>query len=299
MINPEYISSSHLESDSDLTIIDTRLGDDYDSGHLPGAVSNCVFEMAFIDRISEQAPDKTTMIVLYGSEDRSYEAPVAYEKLKRAGYENVKVLAGGFQDWMAAGLPVERESSENTSSSEVEDGQFPIDLDESRIEWTGRNLLKRHWGTLKLTSGNITVAGGKPVSGEFIIDMNSIQCLDLEGNDSHDVLIQHLKSDDFFDVGSYPECRVSIISSELIQNASQGSPNLNLDLNIRLKDVRSMISVKSTAGITPEGKLAAQASFSFDRTMWEVIYGSGRFFSNLGMHLVNDLIDIDLKIVTK
>jgi len=299
MINPEYISSSHLESDSDFTVIDTRLDEDYNCGHLPGALSNCVFEMAFIDRISEQVPDKTTMIVVYGSEDRSYEAPVAYEKLKGAGYKNVKVLAGGFQEWMAAELPVERESSESTSSSEVEDGQFPIDLEESRIEWTGRNLLNRHWGTLKLTSGNITVAGGKPVSGEFIIDMNSIQCIDLKGNDSHDVLIQHLKSDDFFDVGSYPECRVSIISSELIQNASQGSPNLNLDLNIRLKDVRSMISVKSTAGITPEGKLAAQASFSFDRTMWDVIYGSGRFFSNLGMHLVNDLIDIDLKIVTK
>jgi hypothetical protein len=28
-----------------------------------------------------------------------------------------------------------------------------------------------------------------------------------------------------------------------------------------------------------------------------VIYGSGRFFRNLGMHLVNDLISVELKLV--
>ena len=51
--------------------------------------------------------------------------------------------------------------------------------------------------------------------------------------------------------------------------------------------------------MTPEGKFAAQASFAIDRTLWEVLYGSGKYFRNLGGHLVNDLIELQLRIVTR
>lgn len=50
--------------------------------------------------------------------------------------------------------------------------------------------------------------------------------------------------------------------------------------------------------MTAEGKAAAQASFTIDRTQWGVIYGSGKFFKRLSGHLVNDLIEFQIKIVT-
>ena len=53
-----------------------------------------------------------------------------------------------------------------------------------------------------------------------------------------------------------------------------------------------------SAGITAEGKAAAQASFAIDRTRWNVKYGSGRLFRNLGGHLVNDMIELQLRIVS-
>ena len=55
----------------------------------------------------------------------------------------------------------------------------------------------------------------------------------------------------------------------------------------------------AVVGVTPEGKLAAQASLAIDRTLWEVLYGSGKYFRNLGGHLVNDLIELQLRIVTR
>jgi hypothetical protein len=55
----------------------------------------------------------------------------------------------------------------------------------------------------------------------------------------------------------------------------------------------------ATSGVTPDGKAAAQAVFSFDRTRWKVLYGSGRFCHRLGMNLVNDLIEFEIKIVTQ
>jgi len=68
---------------------------------------------------------------------------------------------------------------------------------------------------------------------------------------------------------------------------------------LNLKGTDGGIDFLVTTGITPEGKLAAQASFTIDRTRWNVIYGSGKFFRSLGGHLVNDLIEIQLRIVTR
>jgi hypothetical protein len=55
----------------------------------------------------------------------------------------------------------------------------------------------------------------------------------------------------------------------------------------------------ATAGLTTEGKAAAQSAFAIDRTQWNVLYGSGKYFRHLGGHLVNDLIEIQIRVVTK
>jgi hypothetical protein len=47
------------------------------------------------------------------------------------------------------------------------------------------------------------------------------------------------------------------------------------------------------------GELAAEAHFDIDRTRWNVIYGSGKFYEKLGMHLVHDVISLGLHIVTR
>jgi len=49
----------------------------------------------------------------------------------------------------------------------------------------------------------------------------------------------------------------------------------------------------------PDNKLVAEAHFDIDRTRWDIIYGSNRFFSHLGMHLVYDLISLQMKIITQ
>jgi hypothetical protein len=45
------------------------------------------------------------------------------------------------------------------------------------------------------------------------------------------------------------------------------------------------------------GELVAQGTVAFDRTRWGSLYGLGRFFARLGKHVVNDLIDIQVKVV--
>jgi hypothetical protein len=68
--------------------------------------------------------------------------------------------------------------------------------------------------------------------------------------------------------------------------------------DLTLKGISDPLTFRAAAGMTPDGKAAAQAVLSFDRTYWNVLYGSGRYFHRLGMHLVYDLIDLEIKIVT-
>jgi rhodanese-related sulfurtransferase len=283
-----------LASISPPLLIDVRLKDDFEEAHIPNAVSNCVFEVAFLGRI---IAEKSQPIVVYGADSKNYESRTAAEKLSRAGYKNVSDYREGIRGWEDAGGSVTR-SKPRQPDPQITDGRHDIDLKESFIEWSGRNLLNRHHGRIGFRSGSLTIGQGRLSGGEFVIELKQIVCFTLQGTDLHDVLIRHLKSDDFFDVERFPEARFLIRQAKHIEGATAGHPNLEITGELYLKDVSAPITFLATAGVTSDGKGAAQAVLSFDRTQWKVIYGSARFFHRLGMHLVNDLIDLDIRIVT-
>lgn len=57
------------------------------------------------------------------------------------------------------------------------------------------------------------------------------------------------------------------------------------------------LEFSATVSKTAENDFLAEAHFDIDRTKWGIIYGSARFFEYLGMHLVFDLISIQVRIV--
>jgi molybdopterin/thiamine biosynthesis adenylyltransferase/rhodanese-related sulfurtransferase len=83
--------------------IDVREGDEWQEGHLPGAVH---IPRGFLEsRVEGVAPEKSTPIVLYcASAARS---AFAAKTLQELGYETVYSLAGGFTDWKRNGLEIE------------------------------------------------------------------------------------------------------------------------------------------------------------------------------------------------
>ena len=289
-MTPEELSQA-----SDTLVLDVRLADDYEAEHLEGAHNNAVFEVAFNGRMPEIAPDKNTEVVVYGWNDSSQEAAAAAEKLTRDGYTKVAVLEGGLEGAKAAGLTVTTGTPVAEDPATL-DGTLAVDTAESRVGWTGRNLLNRHWGEIAIESGSLNFAGGKLSGGSIVLDLKQITASDLAGSDLHDVLIAHLQNDDFFDVENHPKATLDILKAEEVDGP--GAPNLAVTANLTLRGVTEEISFTATTGVTPEGKAAAQATFSIDRTRWGVLYGSGKFFHRLAGHLVNDLIDFEVKIVT-
>ena len=82
--------------------VDVREIDEWQEGHLPGAVH--VPRGHLESRIEAVAPDKTHPVILYcAAANRSAFAAKTLEEL---GYENVHSLAGGFTDWKRNGLEI-------------------------------------------------------------------------------------------------------------------------------------------------------------------------------------------------
>jgi hypothetical protein len=48
-----------------------------------------------------------------------------------------------------------------------------------------------------------------------------------------------------------------------------------------------------------EKELKANASFDIDRTEWDIKYGSGKFFQDLGDKMINDAFTVKFNIVAK
>ena len=75
-------------------IIDAREQDEYDEGHIPGAILIPYGEIA--DRAEKELPDKDQLILVYCRSGRR--SKIAAEELVKLSYTNVKEF-GGIIDW--------------------------------------------------------------------------------------------------------------------------------------------------------------------------------------------------------
>jgi polyisoprenoid-binding protein YceI len=129
--------------------------------------------------------------------------------------------------------------------------------------------------------------------------MTSITNTDLADKDLNSLLIRHLKSDDFFDVERYPEANFELTEGGPLVGATPGSPNYFIRGKLTIKGITKEFSIPAVIVPGENGGIKAHAYFDIDRTEWNVLYGSGKLFERLGMHLVNDLISLELIITTK
>jgi rhodanese-related sulfurtransferase len=76
----------------------------YASVHLPGAVN---LPLESIEVAKGVLPDEGAEIVVYCMDPDCATSGETVRELAEMGYENVRRYAGGKQDWIDAGLPVE------------------------------------------------------------------------------------------------------------------------------------------------------------------------------------------------
>lgn len=299
-LNPKALYQ-WIDEKRNFTLIDTLKSDSFTRRHLKNAVNACVFEVTFVDQVNAITDDMNSVIVLYGASKRSFDAVTAAEKLTQNGYTDIYILKGGIEDWLSEGFSLEGEAVNETYDPQtvltLEDGSYKIDTDQSIIEWSGRNPTTTHFGTVEIASGQIIVTNGI-ITGTFDINMDSIQNKSLEGDELQPVLIDHLKSDDFFLTKIFPTARYEINKAEPVKEPFLSFPNYGISGNLELRGIKAQQDFMATITKTPEKNLMVEAHFDIDRTKWGIIYGSSRFFECLGIHMVFDLISLQIRVVT-
>ena len=83
-----------MDSQEDYTILDVRTQEEYDQGHIPGAIVISHEEIA--EKAEEVLTDKDQLILLYCRSGRR--SKIAAEALVELGYTNIKEF-GGIIDW--------------------------------------------------------------------------------------------------------------------------------------------------------------------------------------------------------
>ena len=108
----EDLFAERTQGTEGLLFIDSRGGDDFAAGHIPGALS---VPLERIQRSRKTAPGSVTLdfpgaqtLIVY-CEGGDCQTSISLAKIIHdKGYKDIRIFAGGWAEWHAAGLPEER-----------------------------------------------------------------------------------------------------------------------------------------------------------------------------------------------
>ncbi|MGV9003883.1 YceI family protein [Flavobacterium sp.] len=162
-----------------------------------------------------------------------------------------------------------------------------INTDKSQINWLGKKVTGEHTGTINFKSGYLVFDKADLKGGNFTVNMTSITVTDLKEGKGKEKLEGHLKADDFFGTDKF---ETSSLEFKKIANKSKGIYTVTADLTIK------GITNPVTFDIVIKGTTAA-AKVMIDRTKFDIKYGSGSFFDNLGDKTINDEFELNVNLV--
>lgn len=218
----------------------------------------------------------------------------------------VAVLAGGwaksYYDARQIGAePTVFDKNEDVAkTTEFEDGEYIVDLGMSQMFWEASKVLIPGYtdkGQVNLSVGGFLVEGGTFKSGSFDIDMSSIVANSTGSGKGQDGLSNHLKSADFFDVEKFPVANFKLNSVE----PTDEERKYLVYGDLTVKGITNEINFVAEIFSTPNNSVKILARTVLDRTMWDIKFGSGKFFQDLGNNVIDDnfVMEFDLTAVKK
>jgi polyisoprenoid-binding protein YceI len=171
-----------------------------------------------------------------------------------------------------------------------EQATYTVDTTASSVGWYGfRPAGGSESGTVNIAEGQLSFVGAELVEGMVVIDMQSI-ATDSQSGGMADQLLGHLSSDDFFGVETYPTATLVLKSAEMTEVENQYRVTADLTIKATTKEIEFITDV-----VADDQTITANAEMIVNRADFDIRYGSGTFFSNLGNDLISD--DMELTIV--
>jgi len=173
-----------------------------------------------------------------------------------------------------------------TATEPIDGEKKEVKTEESTVTWKAYKVTGSHTGTVNLKEGSLMFDEGKLTGGDFTVDMTTLVNSDLEG-EYKGKLEGHLKSDDFFGVATNPTA--SLVFTK-VESSGKNSYEVIGDLTIKgiTKAVTFDVSIYGSK---------ATATMKIDRAQYDVRYGSGSFFDDLGDKTIYDEFDLVVDLV--
>jgi polyisoprenoid-binding protein YceI len=167
-------------------------------------------------------------------------------------------------------------------------GNYTIDATKSKVNWLARKVTGEHKGSVGVKSGELLIQGDRLRSGTIVIDMTSIQNSDQTGEEKSK-LEKHLKGSDFFATDKYPDASFTIKSA-----TAKNKHMYEVVGDLTIKGITHEQKISLT--VTPGGRnmVNVAGAIPIDRTLYDIKYRSGKFFSDLGDTMIEDIFFITL-----
>lgn len=143
-----------------------------------------------------------------------------------------------------------------------------VDVASSKVEWVGNKVSGSHNGDLKLQSGELQLKEGQLVGGTFVLDMASINVLDLEAGAGKEDLEGHLKTGDFFEVEKFPTATFTITAVEAVEG-EEGITH-RIEGNLKMRDIEKSVTIPANVTIADAAVQATTPQFTIKRSVWGI-----------------------------
>jgi polyisoprenoid-binding protein YceI len=172
------------------------------------------------------------------------------------------------------------------SFQEIMAQTYKIDGSKSIINWEGKKITGQHVGTINFKDGYLVFKDKKVVGGNFTADMKTLSNTDQTGS-SKSKLEGHLRSEDFFGVDNFTTSTLVFKSI-----ASKGNNTYLINADLTIKGITNSIQFD----LTVNGNKAT-AALKINRTKYDIKYGSGSYFDDLGDKTIYDDFELNIVIV--
>ena len=175
-------------------------------------------------------------------------------------------------------------------------GTYEVEASASEAMWRGEKPLLNqiNEGTIAISSGTVVIEEGMVVRGDLVFDASSISTTILHNDpvDGNEGLEGHLKGEDFFNAEEYSE-----ITFDLTRAEKQSGMNYMFTGDLAVKDITKEITFPAEVSMDKDGHVMILAEITLDRTDFDIKFGSGSFFEDLGDNVIADEFTVAVSVV--
>ncbi len=166
-------------------------------------------------------------------------------------------------------------------------GDYIVSAEVSKLAWLGTKITGEHTGSINIQEGYFTLSAGALTGAKVVVDMTSIVVEDITDAEMNAKLTGHLNSEDFFNTAGFPTASLSLTEGD--------EANASGDLTI--KGITNPVKFSYTV-VESETEVVLEGAVMVDRTLYDIKYGSGKFFENLGDKTISDEFELKFNVVS-